>query len=425
MRKEIVRRIYRASIVLIAFLIPSAFYGLVPVIMVPVFLCWLYFKDYTALRTNITKPVILLPVSLYLIVIAGFFFSENRDQALQTVSTRLPFLVYPLIIGTASSVDQKLLDGVGRFFVWSVCLFIAIPVGYACYDVWSTGERMVSMMDSSYDKFSSYGLTRIFDNWHPTYVAMFANLAIAIQINFYFRNRKTLLTTVLIILFLSVGILLLNSMIAIGAYICLILYFLWLYLKKRQLRLITKMGIVLLMASMAFGFFYWNPMKIRKIETVKKGNLRITDDYRQRNLLTIRLAKWDTYKDIIKEKPILGTTEGDIKELRKERYLEKGYSDLALHDYNAHNQYIEIAAIYGLIGLGIFLGMMLVPLFRNVNPAYYVPFILISSITFLTETVFYRQQGLNYFMFFYTLYTCVLIRKNYSTTEDNFALTDK
>jgi len=41
---------------------------------------------------------------------------------------------------------------------------------------------------------------------------------------------------------------------------------------------------------------------------------------------------------------------------------------------------------------------------RNRHP-YLVPFLIISSITFLTETVLNRQQGILAFMFLYALLT--------------------
>ena len=70
--------LYRNSIVLITFLIPSAFYGLILPALGVTFICWLYFKDYKKIKAWFAKPQILWPSLLYLMVIGGLFFANNK-----------------------------------------------------------------------------------------------------------------------------------------------------------------------------------------------------------------------------------------------------------------------------------------------------------------------------------------------------------
>jgi O-antigen ligase len=155
----------------------------------------------------------------------------------------------------------------------------------------------------------------------------------------------------------------------------------------------------------AFNFLYFNPFKIQKIETLKIRDLKITDNYNERNILTIRLAKWDAHLLVIRDHLPWGTTEGDIRQLRQEAYKKKNFKDLVLHNYNAHNQFIEILAMFGIPGFLLFAGMLLLPFYKIEYLRAYSFFIIITSTTFLTESVLQRQQGLNYFMFFYAFYT--------------------
>ena len=408
MTREKLHFVYRNSLVLIAFLIPSGFYGITFAVLSISFFCWIYFKDYKTLVTSFRQPQIILPVLMYLYVLGGFFFSNDFQQALSTISIKLPFLIFPLIIGTCSVVDKNLINKIGKAFIISTCLFFAIAIGYAIYDAMITNVDTVKIGESVYNKFSSYGLTRVFFNWHPTYVAMFANFSITIliqqQINRSFKTGSVIVT-VLAFAYLTIAIFLLNSIIAILAYILALLFFIIKYLTKLQLGLFAKLAIVASVLGMSFSLLYINPFRIQKIETLKDREFKVTDDYNERNLLTMRLAKWNAHWDIIKEHWLLGTTEGDIKAIRKEKYLEKGYVDLAKHNYNAHNQYVEVMTVYGLVGFVIFMGMLLMPLIKGTYHFLFAPFLLVAGITFLTETVLNRQQGMLFFMFFYALLT--------------------
>ena len=398
---------YRYSIILMAVLVPSAFYGGILAVLGLVFLFWLFAGDYKNIPAAIRRPYIFWPLVLYAVVVIGFFFSQNFGEALRTLSTKLPLLLFPLIIGTASVADKKLADDASRWFVYSTSLFLAIALGYAFYDVMATGVDMVAENEAVYNKFTSYGLTRVFHNWHPTYVGMFANLSIAILLHGFMNQASLkpgkLVYTILQFLFLSVCIFLLNSIIAILAYVVLLVYFMVRYLAGLNLQPLYKTMIAAFFIFLGFSVLYFNPFRIQKIDTLRNRELKLTDKYNERNVLTIRLAKWDAHWQVIKKHWLLGTTEGDIKAIRKQAYQQKGYHDLARMNYNAHNQYIEVWATYGIVGLFIFLALLLQPVLKKGLHPYLIPFMLITCIIFLTETVLNRQQGILYFMFFYTL----------------------
>lgn len=401
------KRLYHLSILLIAFILPSAFYGFTFVALAVTFICWLYARDYKNISQSIRRPQVFLPVSIYFLLAAGMLYTEHPGKTLSGLSMQISFVLFPLIIGTSSIINKQLIKLSGRVFAFSICLFLLIAIGYALYDTNETGVGTIMVSESLYSKFRSFGLTSVYRNWHPTNVAMFANLAIAFLLQECLDawNKKRILLPILLILFLGICLLLLNSMIGIASFLLVLV--LYLYKIARKLNLSTKLIASVFVAICAgiVSLYYFNPFQNEKINSLKYRSFKITDDQNERNLLTMRLAKWETHLDIFKSNWLAGDTYGDINYTRKQTYEAKGYQDLAHYNYNAHNQYIEVLATYGITGGFLFFGMLLFPLISKGKNPYLLPFLLIACVTFLTESLLVRQQGILFFMFFYVLLT--------------------
>jgi O-antigen ligase len=410
MKSNNVSTLYQYSILLIAFLTPSAFYGANLGVLAIVFLCWFFMDDYKRLLVQWKRPQILLPALFYFYIAGGIFFTSHVGDALSTLSTRISFLLFPLIIGSSSIINKNLLKQAATWFIFSTCFFLIFAVSYAAFDVLKTHETTIFLENGiyGYNKFNSFGLTRVFNNWHPTNVSVCVNLAIALLLQQKMESgkteKKTIILTVSIFLFLSFCVFLLNSINGIIVYAFILLFFSFKLIERFKHKLLIKISLIIALIFAGFSTFYFNPLKNEKIESLKSREFKITDREGERNLLTIRLAKWDAHFKIIRQHWLLGTTAGDIKYVRKQKYQELGYDNLAQLNYNAHNQYIEVFATHGLIGLILFISFLLIPLFQN-HKLYYLPFLLITSITFLTESLLLRQQGILFFMFFYSLFT--------------------
>ena len=407
---SILNSIRRNCILLMAFLIPSPFYGLTLAVLALLFVLRIYTHGYKNFINSIRQPQILFPVLMYIYIFGGFFFSIHFSRALASLSVNLPYLIFPLVVGTSSFIDEGLIEKCEKCFVYSICIWLTVAILFALYDVLTTHEEIV-IFDQyyRYSKFRSYGLTRVFSNWHPTFVSMFANLGIAIILRKFrkahLQNKKKWIPDLASFLFLSIGIFLLNSLTGIIIYTLLLLIFGIRSMLVLKINRKIRVGVLILLSMLTISIFYFNVFSIAKIESLKTRTFKITDREGERNLLTMRLAKWETHLEIIKTHWLFGTTAGDIKVLRKEAYKKKGFVALENRNYNAHNEYIEIMATYGLIGFVIFISMMFFPLLRHNYQTRIVPFLFIIAVSFLTESVLYVQQGLLFFMFFYSLYT--------------------
>lgn len=405
------QKIARLCIPVLAFLIPSGFYFLVLPVLAIAGICRIIAGDFQLRPSQFKRTVIFFPILLYLYVMVQFFFSHHFGEAVSSLSEKLPFLLFPLIIGTSGIFDKQLSARALRAFVVSICLAMTAAILYAAWDTITTHQAIVQIGASFHNKFSWYGLTRLFDNWHPTYVSVFCNLAIAVILGTPGPTniRKWIspfrLGSLLAFLLLSCSIFLLYSITGIIIYCCLLLFFGYKWLLRWQLPRVANIGLVLLTVGVLAAVLYTNPMKLEKIDKLRQKGWKATDLEGETNVLTIRLAKWTTYMDVLRKNYLFGATPGDIKEQREKAYEEKGYKDLALHNYNAHNEYLEVLATYGIAGFIIFLIILAAPLSGKSDDPLLLPFMIIALIAFATESILERQQGLLFFFFFYSLLT--------------------
>jgi hypothetical protein len=407
--KVVSKKIGGWAILALAFVIPSGLYFLDLAVLSIIGICQILQGDSRKFQQSFRNRRVLIPILFYLYIIAGFFFSKNFGEALSSISEKLPFLLYPLIIGCMANMETEMVQKASNAFILSLSLSLAAAILYAAGDMLITSVYTVQLGESIYHKWNWYGLTRIFKDWHPSYVSAFCNVAIAFLT---WPARPYTKTSIGLTLFLSVCIFLLNSItgIIVWCFLILSVVAVWFHRRKTPLPMMLGAGVALMLVLA--GFIYFNPLSLDKIDKLKEKGWTATDKQDQRNVLSMRIAKWSTYLTIFRDYPLFGTTAGDIKDIRKMSYMQKGYTDLALYNYNAHDQYLEDLAVYGLTGFAIFLAMLCAVFPDKQSNPLLLPFILITLISFTTESFLERQQGLNFFMFFYSLLSLRTIKSS-------------
>jgi O-antigen ligase len=159
-------------------------------------------------------------------------------------------------------------------------------------------------------------------------------------------------------------------------------------------------GIALLVAMN----FVFNPLGFTKIDQLKKTELKVTDKKGERNLFTLRLAKWKTSLQVFSTAPLFGVTNGSYKERLIAQYLENDFTYSAQEQYSSHNQFLYTLVSNGIVGVLVLLALLLIPLAQH-PWAEYLPFMLLMCVFFLTEDILSRQQGIVFFVFFYMVLT--------------------
>ena len=108
-----------------------------------------------------------------------------------------------------------------------------------------------------------------------------------------------------------------------------------------------------------------------------------------------RLAMWKSSWDIIKERPIIGYSAGDSKDVLQAKFRDERLAYAVVKNLNVHDEYIQVTVSYGILGLLALLLPMIVPLkyvFKGTNYLFLL-FIVNVGFNFLTESVLETQAG--------------------------------
>ncbi|MBV7269167.1 O-antigen ligase family protein [Winogradskyella luteola] len=223
------------------------------------------------------------------------------------------------------------------------------------------------------------------------------------------NSTKTLLVKIIKLLVLGVFLIMLSSKMIL--FITIILSALIIIFKfKNTLYKLMAFGLILLAIILVLVFA--NPIKNRFIsefnssykEILKKRNFekgRVYTGFEAR-LLQIRVFKeiMNTPKDYVLG---MGLDASKRQIANTHRGLK---TPTRFHTYNFHNQYLQVFAELGLIGLFLLSVSLALALKRALSAKYFLPFVFISMALFLSESVLWRQRGM---LFFGTLYILLFI----------------
>ena len=117
-----------------------------------------------------------------------------------------------------------------------------------------------------------------------------------------------------------------------------------------------------------------------------------------------RLLQFRAFKEIIDtpKEYVLGLGLGASKK-EISRVHEKLNTPKVFQTYNFHNQYLQVFAELGLVGLILLLMMLWIGLKKGATATLFLPFILISTFLFFSESVIWRQRGIMFFGLLYVL----------------------
>lgn len=119
-----------------------------------------------------------------------------------------------------------------------------------------------------------------------------------------------------------------------------------------------------------------------------------------------RAARWQSALQLIKQKPLTGYGSGSETQVLKEQFYRDGLYISYYDELNTHNQYLSIAIEYGCLVLLLFISVLLsgfITAFRR-KDALFTGFLLIISITSLSENILSVNKGIFFFSFFYSLF---------------------
>jgi O-antigen ligase len=125
--------------------------------------------------------------------------------------------------------------------------------------------------------------------------------------------------------------------------------------------------------------------------------------------LTQRLEYWQTGLNIIASAPLVGVGTGDLQQAFDKQYEKNGTKLSMEWRLRAHNQYISIAAAFGIIGLLLFMAMLIwpIPHAAKIRDHLYLAFLATAMLSMLSEDTLETQAGITFFVFFSGLFLFV------------------
>jgi len=380
------------AIQLVAFSIPILKMGLqIPILIL--IIVWIFSP-----KQNLKKVIwpILVFSGIYLFHALGLIYSSNLDAGLTDMIQKLSLLLFPVMVGTAVPMDrQDYRNTMGAFVIGTVA---ATLIGY--------GTSWVSY--SQTNDLDAFYMSDFSPFHHPSYLAMYMNMAIFILVfNTYKRKLSRGMEFIywLGVLFLSLSLIFPASKMGLLTFVILVISIVFVASKLKKI--VSRQSFLLLATSVLFVLFYLNdPIAKSRVEraisvTKDKAEDNMDKERSQVESSTARLLVWGVALDEIQKHP-LGVGTGDTQELLVEKYLERGYEEIAEMRLNPHNTYLELALEVGIIALIWFVFSLVFPLRMILLDQNWIYgfFILNVSLNFMVESMLEGQSGVVFFAYF-------------------------
>ncbi len=403
--------------------------------LIALLLLWFIRADYkrTFARLKERKALWLWFV-FFAMHVVSYTYSQNKDQSVFDISSKLSFVLMPLLVGAGMSVDRKLFERIMLFFTYSLSAAAIYCVLHAVY--------RECREEYFYAPFFFYNdLVEGLDA-SAVYMALYTLMSIATLLflpwQYYYQGRykwvKVLMITIQLIFFLM-----LSSRLLILLFFVLIIPF---YLRKlfrhSQLGMGSIFLIFLVFAGLGLAVFMTdNPVKKRYNDIFEK-NLEVAwkKDYRNVpqtdfNNITLRLMLWRFCIENMNEHHLwlTGAGNGDAVDLQNAKMAEYGIDvynpDPKLrsefYNINVHNMWLQSLLMLGIPGLLVFALIAFTPLFFINKVLYkYVFFVFHISMLFFMfqEASMQTQAGVAYYVFFSTIFWSMYYsRKDYKSVS--------
>ncbi len=336
----------------------------------------------------------------YFLYLIGAFLSppQYRHYAFLLVERMASLLAMPVVFAFIAQQFRLLIVNQFRFFVYG-CLLVA-TYGHLWF-VWHYVLHPQPQMALSHVLFrnSFEDATGI----HPTYMGVYLVFALCITaITWQPVGRQVWVRYAMlaVLLVYTLSLFAKSPLMALGG---IMLAFLW--QQRKQLGTYKVPAIIL--AGVGVGATLLIPfIRQRAAEMLGLFHQSPSDNLIQ-NSVHMRRLIWNTDVTLLQHYWLGGVGPGRVLQALHQHYffhsLYRGYS---VGYYDPHSQYFAFWLAFGIVGILVFVGMLLAQvrnalLHRNVL---YGCLLVVLVITFFTETMLARQQG----VLFYGIFTALL-----------------
>jgi O-antigen ligase len=332
----------------------------------------------------------VLFVLFYILCLTSLFWTNNIDETKGGLVRFLSYLIIPL--GFTFNYNTN----IRKDFIFNA--FSKSLVFYGAYALTLGIFKAFQNKDLSYLFY--HKLSNNLSNMNAIYLSAFISFGIAFFLN---KKRKSKFE-VFCVIFLSLFLVLLSSkiIITITLLLSVILYFKKFKLNKISLQNKAIILAVLLLFSMA-SLNFVNRFKT-EFDTTKITEVLQEKDFGHSYIWTgfgLRVFQIKAFTEVLIEqkKIILGEGLNNSQKSLITKYKKYNLYP-GFYNFNYHNQYIQIFAELGIIGLGILLLILFLILKKAIKDKDYflLSFIILILVVCITESFLWRQRGMVFFI---------------------------
>ena len=344
----------------------------------------------------VSKPALkfnrisILLIIVYTVCLLSLFWTGNVGNTRIGLVRFLSYLALPLAFVFNSNKDFNQEKVIGTFS--------KLLVFYGVYAMFIAVIKCIQNSDSSYLFY--HKLSNNLGDLNAIYLSVFVSFGIS----FFLLKKEKSKVEVFYLIFLGLFLILLSSKLIIA--VTLLLAFLY-FMKRKKLRRV-KLKEVLFISGIIILFLVASSNLSKRVkvefEKTKINEVLVTKDFGHVYLWTgvaLRLFQTKAFVEILKEQGKmffgfgLNNSQKSLNDKYKEYNLYPGFMN-----YNYHNQYIQVFAELGILGLSILLWILFSILKDAIILRNYflLSFIILILVVCITESFLWRQRGMVFFI---------------------------
>lgn len=344
-----------------------------------------------SLRLNASSWIML---SIFVMHFIGLNFAQNVDLGLKELEIKLSYFVFPLILFFGFEARRRMRYMIAACFVLGCLVRIPISIIDAAMIYQSTGNI----------KAFSYEL--LSEPYHPSYMALYQSVAVLMLLGYLFNERISR-TAQYCIGAAVVIILIYISMLAsraglVSAVLCIVMggVLYWKEATNRLERIFFTAGcMVVLVASSALL-----PTTSQRIEALRIApeipTIEPKTNTPSASSMALREVTWSAAWNVLLDHPFGTGTSNTENELLSE-YVAMGETKAAEKRLNAHNQWLQLGAEFGWLGIVLLTALFAAVLRSAYRQRMYVMMTIAAlfAINCAVESMLEVQAGIVFFCF--------------------------
>ena len=335
---------------------------------------------------GVTWPVLSLFLLALFSCLRGF-----EVENLKSLERFWSLLLLPVVFISDSENIYKKKRQIFLALLYGTLVAFLLGFGNVIYRMVQNGDSLAMIYSAPYIGFN---FTQFIDS-HPAYLGLFALVSVVFLLGDRFMPRKDKIPHILLLLLGLVQLAGRTALLLLVAFLVILIVF---YVKRFRWQALMLFGGVFLISALFIR--YGSPQMTKMIFSIEANS----DEYRN--------VRWQVSYEIFKANPILGVGYTKVREMRSDLYRERGLS-FVQGDYNTHNQFLEYLSTNGAIGGFIYVMTTAYLLLASLKykDLLYVFLFGAFVVSNMTESMFVRIKGIEFFAIFATLFLCELIVK--------------